>query len=116
MATSERGGHGVLIEVRLEEFWVYCPAVNFFSFRTVLIGTIVAEIDFTEAQSSEPLLTETINATYHYPFPLNLTTYYRNALNATLEEFVREFSFDSKVLEALGGLGSAGADLHEETL
>lgn len=104
ISMSEADGYEMLIKVRLKKFWINNRVIPFS--RTELISTIVADIDFIKAQSGDALLTETINTTYRVPFNLNLKSTYQNALNDALKEFVREFSFNSNILEALNNTGS----------
>jgi len=86
-----------IIKVRIFDFFLNCRLKTG---EVALISTIKVEVDIIQPPDNV-ILTKPINTIFQVPFTWNIKSAYENALNDGLKEFIREFSFDSDIHEAL---------------
>lgn len=95
---SEDGKADAVIKIALTRYWSDI-VIHFFDIE--MIGMLDTEIAISNGTDKNPLASKPLNSTYRESRQIVLDSAFESVLNGALLEFIRSFSRDPSVLEAL---------------
>lgn len=95
---SKDGKADALIKIGLKRYWTDF-AIHFFDIE--MKGMLDTEIAISNGTDQNPLASKPLNSAYRESRQMALDSAFESALNGALLEFIRNFSRDPSVLEAL---------------